>query len=249
MGRLSMIPESDLLTLGKGASQLLYDLGYSIDRDDLQRCMRALRVVWVYPGKPSPDVPHALLASGKHSDGYLKPGEVVKQMPGITWLLAKALVRLISNLEESFDWVAGSHSSATPLAEAIAEIAEVRHVRLLKQDDDQVWAPNQPPLIEGTRGLHVEELVTTASSAIKVKRAILAGNPHLTEVRYVSRLPVLVDRSDPDAPVTEIEGSQVVSFARYEIRNYEPDFEHCKYCAVGSKALKPMENMDIFFGS
>lgn len=250
MSKIAQFTLEELEQLGLLSPLMLYDLGLRMDVEDFEHAMKLLNVIWVYPGEPGPDHPHALLTSGKHSNGYLKPGEVIKRLSGVTSLLAREAVRLIpDDLAESFDWVVGSDTSATALAAAIAEIAEVRHVVLQKDGDDQLWVPGQEPIAPGSRGLHAEELITTLGSAGKVRKAVRDGNPHLDEVLYVSCLPVLVDRSDPKDNLTEVEGSIVRSFVRYEMVNYDvPGGQVCPYCEAGSKALKVMDHQELFFG-
>jgi len=140
--------------------------------------------------------------------------------------------------------VVGADTSSTDLAGDIARIVRARHIRMKKTEDEkgkrQVWDDNNEPLRPRELILHIEELITTSSSALQVREGIRLANPGVA-VNFVSFLPVVVERSDPDNRITMIEGSEVLPLLQLSIRNYDSDPEHCPYCRVGSEALKPKE--------
>lgn len=135
----------------------------------------------------------------------------------------------------------GADTSSTQLAQDVAGITGVNHIRMVKTDDSlskrQVWAPDNPMFVGKNCILQVEELVTTASSALLVRQGIRRQRRMCDS--FFPILPVIVDRSDPDAPVAKVEESEVRSLLRLKIKNYSP--ENCPYCKAGSRAIKPKE--------
>ena len=207
--------------------------------------MRLLGLMWLYKGDPSPDRPHALLASGKHSNGYLDVGTLVKEHKMVRWILARNIMYEIKAVAQSpIAGVFGADTSSTALAGNVAQMLGTRHLVLKKEGDQQIWVPGQENLVTGQRVAEVEELMTTASSAEKAVSAVIAGNPDWIASFY----PVvytIMDRHDPREAELVVQGSSVVSLFRYKISNFEP--EECPYCAAGSKALKLKENREVFF--
>jgi len=84
--------------------------------------------------------------------------------------------------------------------------------------------------------LHIEELITTALSALQVRNGIRDVFP---EAKFLPILPVIINRSDPRGLVKEVENSTLMHLLLLSITNYEP--EECPYCKVGSEAIAPKE--------
>lgn len=206
--------------------------------------LAAANAFWLYDGLPRREAPHALLTSGKHSDGYVNVGGVLKEWPDTIKLFGMNLHLFLSQRwPKYFDWVVGADTSSTLLAKDIAARAGARHIRMIKTEDEQgkrqVWDPGNQPLKPWQTILHIEELITTTSSALQVREGIRRANPGVRVVNFVPFLPVVVERSDPDKRITQVEGSIILPLFQLDIRNYNPDA--CPYCAAGSEALKPKE--------
>lgn len=210
----------------------------------VRRLLELANVFWLYEGPPRKEAPHALLTSGLHSDGYVDVGRALKDHPETRVALAEMMLGAFFSctLLHGFNWVVGADTSSTALAEEIARLAQVGHIKMVKTEDErgkrQVWDPENLPLQNGQRVLHIEELITTASSALQVREGIRLANPGV-EFVFAPFLPVVVERSNPDNRVTEVDGSEILSLLQLNIRNYQPGPETCPYCAVGSEALKP----------
>jgi hypothetical protein len=211
----------------------------------VQYYLEKANAFWLYPGEPRKDVPHALLTSGQHSDGYVNVGQVLKEQPEVRMIFAGGIIAALSKTwDKMFDWVVGADTSSTDLARDIATIMGVRHIRMIKIDDKQgkkqIWDTNNESLWDRDIILHIEELITTSSSALQVREGIRLANPRL-KLYFAPFLPVLVERSDPGNRVVWVEESRVLPLLQLSIRNYNPGPVTCPYCAVGSQALKPKE--------
>ena len=216
-----------------------------IGQPEFEHIMRLLGLMWLYEGSPSPSRPHALLVSGKHSNGYLDVGSLVKEHEMVRWILAKSISDEIRRVMMApIAGVFGADTSSTALAGDVAQMLGARHLVLRKEGDQQIWVPDQENLVTGQRVVQVEELMTTASSAEKAVNAIVAGNPGW-DPSFFPIVWTIVDRHDPRESELWAQGRKVYSLFCYEISNFEPD--DCPYCAGGSEALKPKENREIFF--
>lgn len=211
--------------------------------EEIKICLEAFGTLWLYQGKPDKDRPHVKLTSGKHSDGYADVGSLLKSNPAVRRAMAFSLCERLSvsyRWLSTIEFVVGADTSSTLLAEDVARILKVKHLRMIKVEDEQgkrqIWHPDNPPIHEHERILQVEDLITTAISSLQVREGIRLGNPGV-EISYMQYLPVIVDRSDCDKRITFVERSNTLSLIRLDIRSYDPTPKDCPYCAVGSEAI------------
>jgi len=208
----------------------------SLTRDGIRDCLDGAGVLWTYP-----QIPHALLTSGKHSNGFVNVGSLLKSHPGICRAFAMSLVALLdAGKIKEITHVVGADTSSTQLAKDVANLLDARHIKMIKMKEEerkwQAFYPDNGDLGEESVILHVEELITTSSSAIQVRKGIREKFSDFS-INFVPLLLTVVDRSDPDEPVEVVEESRVISLLRIPIKNYEPD--DCPYCRAGSKAISP----------
>ncbi len=205
-------------------------------------CLRFGGAIWTYEGPARPDAPHALLASGRHSNGYVNVGEYLRNNPGRRREFASHLIELVPVDHRTFTCVTGADTSSTELAADVAMFEGAMHIKMIKGSDatgnQQLWASDNQITCHQDCILQVEDLITTAMSARKVREGIKLAPNCLTK-NFFPQLLVIVDRSDPDRPVEMVENSRVFSLLRLEIRDFDP--QDCPYCRVGSKAIKPKE--------
>jgi orotate phosphoribosyltransferase len=210
---------------------------------EIQQCLEEIGAFWIYEGRPSVHYPHALLTSGQHSNGYVNVGALLKDYQGVRWAIAHTLVvELLKVWDGRFTCVVGADTSSTELAGDIAKIAKVDHLRMARYEDGdgkrQIWSAGNRILNKDDVILHIEELITTTSSAIHVREGIRRriSNP---DVRFVPFLPVVVDRSDPFHRVSKVEDSIILPLLQLDIQNYGP--RQCPYCVLSSQPIKPKE--------
>ena len=175
---------------------------------------------------------------------YVDVGSLLKNNPVERVMLAGLLLFVLrQRYSGSFTRVVGADTSSTALAKDVAKIAVVDHIRMVKTpagdgSNQQVWHPDNKPLEDGDVILHIEELVTTSSSAKLVRGGIDLANPG-AKYGFVPFLPVIVDRSDPNNRLTSVGESVVLPLLQLDMQSYAA--EDCPYCKVGSEAIKPKE--------
>lgn len=218
-----------------------------LEPKEVEHILKLAQAFWVYDGDLHKSKPHALLTSGKHSNGFVNVGGVIKDHLEICELFAHSLALLgVRFGDKKPGWVVGADTSSTTLAGCVANFFEVRHIKMVKTEKEpgkniQVWSPDNldPMSLTGHYGLQVEELITTAKSAIDVREGI-RKTPLGHALYFKNILPTIVNRSDPRNPVDMINGSKVLSLLRLSINNFE--LSECPYCKAGSVALAPKKD-------
>ncbi len=219
-----------------------------LTHEEITKILKLCDALWIHLGKPTD--PHAELTSGKHSNGFVN---VLKALvyPNLRRIFAHQLVRVLDQhyLDDCgdhitkglFNWVVGSDHAGAALALAVGEELDVMSTFTEKEQvagsKRQIW--NRHTIEPGQIVLQVEELVTTSLTLSAVRAGIREGTSH-TDFSFGPYALTLVDRSDPKARVTEIEGTEILHLVRYEIDTWEP--ADCPLCKSGSLALKPKAN-------
>lgn len=207
---------------------------------EVQACLEGAGVLWLYRngGKPHPEYPHAILHSGKHSDGFVNAGEALKANDGFRKSVAMSLLHLLPpERDEVFTHVVGADTSSTALAGDIAELSGAKHIRMVKGEKEQIWHPENEDLGRHHLILHVEELITTKASAEEVRKGI-RQRWTMMPIYFARCLLTMIDRSDPANRAEKVEDSKIIHLLRLDIRNFDAD---CPYCKAGSEAIKPKE--------
>lgn len=201
-----------------------------------------IRSAWRLQRKRSePERPHALLTSGRHSNGFINCG-VVLSYANLCAIMAEELLKRFRSQEPCWqlvDWVVGSDHAAAALVAGVAQQLTLTHAIRFDfcekgPDGTQLWRRHQIPAQSNV--LHVEELLTTAKTAEAVRRGIREGNGG--PVRFAPRVAVLVNRSD----VRRVDDHSVLSVFDFKIDDW--DSAECPLCAAGSEAIRPKANWD-----
>ncbi len=211
---------------------------HKMTRQQVEHIFAQLEAFWKHDGDFTK--PHVKLTSGNHSNGYINCRAVLEhenlRLIMASQILFELRIRKIVTLEtwSPENWVIGSDTSATKLAGSIAKILGCRHGVLKKgPDKEQIW---EGQIIKrGELVLHIEELMTTAFTAKRVRKGIKAGNSH--PVEFVEVIPVLMHRSKEYF----VDGEAVLDIFHFNIENWTPN--ECPYCANNSPVLEnPKEN-------
>ena len=204
---------------------------------DVQVRLEDRGALWRYKYGPGGSIdplrPHALLTSGNHSDGVC---DVSGAMTHIDLLkdFAGALVgRLRIVYSGRVDWVVGSDHGSRALVTAIGLSLRARCDSSDKgPNNTQTW--NRSVIGPNETVLHVEDLITTASTFQSVRAGIRAA--HKYPIKFVPFAFVVVRRGN----IESIDGSRVVSLL--DLRFNEWALAECPLCAAGSQALRPKES-------
>ncbi|OGB74565.1 hypothetical protein A2V68_03110 [candidate division Kazan bacterium RBG_13_50_9] len=212
--------------------------------EEVTHLFKLCGALWLYPydcnnpSAPHQKVCHAELTSGKCSTGFI---DVLKVLcyPKFCEILAYSLWEEVQN-QTTYDtsrinWVIGSAYAGITFSYELSKLFSARHGFTEKgESKTQVWKRGAFEVQPGEVVLQVEELMTTAGTALAVREGIRQGNPSLVE--FAPFVATLVHRSE----VTEIEGAPVIYLAHYNIQTWAP--EECPLCQLGAKRVKPKDN-------
>ncbi|MCX6740603.1 MAG: hypothetical protein NTZ49_05245 [Candidatus Parcubacteria bacterium] len=217
--------------------------------------LSAFDAFWQYQGDPCVQKPHALLKSGKHSNGFINCKEVL-DYPLLCMLLAHEMLKeakshLAQDVLATIGGVAASAYSALDPGFCLAWLLSKEYNHRIKAFKAEKDDKGNPTIIRGgidpsLNVLVINELMTTASgSTWETKQAVLKTNGDKPAPKVLDKAIVLMHRSkDFQLP----DGSLVVPVFHFDIENFEP--ENCPYCQVGSQAIKPKvgNNWNILHG-
>lgn len=192
--------------------------------------------IWLHKEK---NQPHALLTSGKHSDGYINCNQVLRFV-NLNRILAKRLVRRLTQegiTGDKIDWVVSSAYAAIPFGQEIAKQLNTCFGFTEKDGKGQLWKRFEIP--ENAVVLQVEELITTMQTTWEVRNAILESNPH-SQIGFLEKdgktaVATLVHRSNNLS--VEYPNYKVISLMELEIHAW--DSKDCPLCQQGSSVLAP----------
>lgn len=216
-----------------------------LEEATIEELLELADAFWVYTGKT--DEPHALLASKKHSDGYINLNAIL-MFPNASEILARNLITKLKEkgiaLEE-IGAVASSTFAGFSLGQEVARQLGVMFVFTEKDGEEQKWG-GRFELPQGTKILQVEDFSTTVGTPRKVRHAVLEANPTCEFVQLNGKTVLAAAVYRPDKlPTVELD-YEVISLLELAIRNWTPEVEECLLCKQGSIALKPKENWEKF---
>lgn len=194
--------------------------------------------LWIHDENPSR--PHALLASGFHSNGFFNSRLVI---PDETLLYAAG-----NNLFELFlkaggnpeivGCVAGPQTGATKLAEFLSEIVSVQkdrpclHASPAKGElygkPAMIFSEAEEHRVKSKAVLLCEDVLTTGGSVSRAERAIVRAGGYI--LPYIL---VLVNRSG----FKTIGNKKIIALINHSMPLWEKD--NCLLCKQGSEALPP----------
>ncbi|MGA2418207.1 MAG: hypothetical protein ABSF55_03145 [Candidatus Staskawiczbacteria bacterium] len=207
--------------------------------EDVLEWFKLFRAGWVYPDDPAHA--HAILHSGKHSNGFFLCKKVLAYGNLREIIAACMIAELRKAGLGKVDGVFGSPQSSILLSGDIGRLLGVKTYVLEKDAKDpdgkrMLFKPDDPAP-EGSVLLGIEELVTTWSSGGASTEAIVVGNPY--PVTFAPLVGVLVHR--PPKIVRALpDGRTIVPFIECQVDAWDP--AQCPLCAAGSKAVLPKSN-------
>lgn len=206
-----------------------------LTRPEFEHIFNLRDAIWIYQGEPSAKRPHALLATGDHSNGFFDCAHVLS-FSNLCRIMAGAMVQVFPTgkywftSKDPIDWIVGTATSSTDLSKDVANILGGRHVPLAKNDKLQVW-PDRQVVEPNSTVFDFEELMTTSTGVRALRKGI--QDRHEYPIKF-GPIVVLVHRTN----VTEIDGSEVFPVFHYDIQNWKLG-KDCPYCAAGSEAIPP----------
>jgi orotate phosphoribosyltransferase len=190
--------------------------------------------LWISDGNP--ERPHALLTSGKHSNGFFN-SVLVTDDPALLKRAVSALLTKVSHTETAPDRVVGPAMGAITLAYEVASVLGRGCLSGYAEkgaDHNDVERKfmvfNKTKIIPGEKILVVEDVLTTGGSVERLVEAVVRADGII--LPYVL---VLVNRSG----LTEVGGKKIISLIDEEMPIWEAD--ECPLCKKSSTALRPRE--------
>ncbi|TSC84719.1 MAG: Uncharacterized protein G01um101413_103 [Parcubacteria group bacterium Gr01-1014_13] len=202
---------------------------------------------WHHNGDPK--APHAVMRSGKHTDGFVSLPEALKYV-AINNLFAATLAKKIhrsSYHNQRIDWVIGSDHAAGTFSYAVAD--ELRKCNFLwrgiKQDFTEKAMVNGEEIQKWSRHvikkeefvLQVEELCSTNLTIGRVYEGVNNAHPDYT-ISYVPIVGMAVNRTGRDL----FHGRKVVSLLNIKFKEWDVrKREECSLCKGGSEPLEDVK--------
>lgn len=193
---------------------------------------------WQHNGDPK--APHAILRSGKHSDGFIAVTAALNYV-AINDLFATLLAHKINRQNwHQIDWIVGSDHAAATFSYAVAHRLAIQwNNRELKHDftekvvayaeETQKWTRHT--IGKAEQVLQVEELCTTNLTLQRVREGLANAHPDYP-INYAPIIGMAVNRTGNNS----FEGSRIVSLL--DITFHEWPLYECPLCAGGSEPLQ-----------
>lgn len=199
--------------------------------------------LWFHDGNSKR--PHALLTSGKHSNGFFNSRIVISDEP-LLREAASDLVEMYGRVDgflEDVRLVVGPQTGATKLAEFISDDGK-KYLWLSNwvspaksgggQDKRMVFDNYERFILRDTNVLLCEDVITTGESVeLTAKAVIEAGGIIFPFVL------ALVNRSG----LKEVDGRKIIALVDHPMPIWKPD--ECPLCKEGSKPLRPKDNWEL----
>lgn len=193
-----------------------------------------LQILWSHDGNPKR--PHALLTSGKHSNGFFNGGVLLFDYPRLARLMCEDFVKreFVENFATAYklDRVIGPAFGAISLASNIADAFDVGYCFTVSEGegDGKKFAVEKRFNVEGKVLLPTEDTITTTGSIVKSIAAAEAKGavvlPFITAICNRSGL-------------TEVNGRKIIAVVDKPMESWMS--EECPLCKDGSHAIRPKE--------
>jgi len=189
--------------------------------------------------------PHALLTSGRHSNGFFDCLRVLQHL-NLSDILANQLARKIRTVigDLKVDYVIGSPMAGITFAHDVARALDAT-CNMFTEKDGSAMVFDRIAIPSGSLVLQVEELITTRKTTNLVKAAVDNCNPD--PVSWLPFIGSLVYRPASFDDENEKGDRQIIPLIAKEIWSASPD--ECPLCAAGSQIIpKPKTHWDQLTG-
>jgi len=203
------------------------------------------KALWIHDGNLHR--PHALLASGKHSNGFFNSRLVIPD-EGLLRAAASDLLECFDeHFEISFDvihCVAGPQTGATKLAEFLSQ-----RIPVYTEEDcfsvspskievcgekSMVFSDEEACLLPRRSVLLCEDVLSTGGSVERTETAVT-----IADGIVMPFILTLVNRSG----LSEVCGKKIISLIDHQMPMWNP--EECPLCKKGSKAITAKDNWEL----
>ena len=188
---------------------------------------------------------HALLTSGKHSDGFVNMSNALTDHDIIESVFASSadLVEFCdeNNVTVLCGQAMGSIGFAAILAQSLQAHVAVRPI--FTEKDGDLMSLNRFD-VKDQNVLLIEDVTTTGSTSLKSLKAIESkGGTVVGIYTAVNRSGKITIEFSGPGPLRELRSIPILSALDVEIKTFEAS--DCPLCANGSEAIKPKANWDL----
>lgn len=232
---------NDFLSFDVGLAAHQVNTGL-VSQDEYIRWLNIVGAYWFFDYRGDPARPHALLTSGKHSDGFVDCLKLLKY-PKATTVIVEQLVRQLrispeisgAHTFDLVDWVFGSPLAGISLAYETGRRLNAR-VGFTEKLANGGKSQKRFDILPHQRVLLVEELITTLQTASEQREAIrtIEDRP----ANFIPALGVFFNRSGERT----FDSWPIISVIEQKITNWTPG--ECPLCHNGSEAIRPKQNWD-----
>ncbi len=212
-----------------------------LTQDEWIDTYRKCDAIWFHGGNPRQ--PHALLTSGKHSDGFFNSELVLENPVLIDWACKDLFEKFCAVRDDRtaapfVDRIVGPAMGAITLAHHMALVFSQNRanttpcLRSYVEKDEtaegKIMAFKRTSIKPSDLAVVFEDVFTTGGSIGLTIDAIIRA-----DARVYDKVLVLVNRSGQDT----YQGRQIVSLIHREMKTW--DSEECPLCKRGSEAIRP----------
>lgn len=207
-----------------------------LNENEWIRVFTEMGAFWLHDDNP--ERPHALLTSGKHSNGFFNGSKVIENPE----VLYRAMYDLRQKIEHEGDlphrdnlWVVGSALGACDLSYELGRILGCKRgfTEPVEEDGKKTMSLKRFEIPADKHVLVVEDVFTTGGTTEQTIASIEKKGAVVWPV-----LGVLVNRSGKD----RLGDRKVVAVIDRPMPVWTP--EECPLCRVGSEAVRPKGNWD-----
>lgn len=213
------------------------EISWPLMAEEIVHIATALGAFWMYDYEATKHGKvgmHALLKSGRHSDGFFV-SRILLEPENIRRIIANQIVmKLRAAKVPRPDYVVGVPDGATILGEEVARIIGARN-GIMKKINGRISLVSR--IKAGESVLLVEDFCTRGTGFAEAVTAIVKNQPKAKILPYD---PVIINRGWlKDFLVAGVGKFAVLPVAEQRIQDWEP--AECPLCVIGSKPIKPKE--------
>lgn len=218
--------------------------GFLIPTEEILRLLGIANAHWYFDYAGDPTRPHALLTSGKHSDGYINCSEFF-EYPRMEDLMAAQLAKQLLDAGIAFggvDWVLSSPMAAITFGTKVAAHLGARFA--FTEEKDKMKQLMRFGIKPGETVLQVEELITEATTLRAQHEALRQATDG--GAKLIPFVGIFFNRSGEKA----FGSQQYVAVVDQPMPRWTPD--ECPLCQKGSEAIppkKPRTNWELLTGT
>lgn len=213
-----------------------------LDQEDIENILKACGAMWY---SDNPLKYHALLKSGKHSNGYINNAMAYQYIPVNEILAAQLAIKLnrvIHRYRKDFGKIDRivSPFSVAHIAQLIGKNLNIRNIAYFEKNKNGKNFLKRFKIAPGETVLVVDDLITTGTT-VKEMCEVLKK----LEAKLFPAVGAIVYRTLPGLGnflIIDNQAIPIVYLVYKKIEVYNP--EKCPWCKKGSIAIRPKENWE-----